>query len=113
MQGLNLAALAAQHPKECAGRARAAASPAYGPDSTAVIARGIKLVERGGQPPQIFALRRDPEERRDLAARFSPEQLQALRNIRESLLFSNPEAAAEPPPYSDELRQQLEALGYL
>ena len=90
-----------------------AESPAYGPDSQAVVLNQRKLVIRSDGVKSLFDLRDDSMERNDLAAR-RPELVTALRAVidRESRSDHAQEAAAVMK-MDEETKRQLRALGYL
>ena len=90
-----------------------AESPAYGPDSRAVIMNQRKLVSRGDGVQSAFDLRDDAQERNNLAAR-RPELVAALQTIlaRESTNAGAHEAGAAMI-MDEETKRQLRALGYV
>ncbi len=78
-------------------------APLYG-----VIHRGLKYVDL--PIPELYDLRADPREERNLAA-VEPRRLAALRGILMPLRARDQGAA--PSPESAEVRRRLESLGYL
>ncbi|MFP5287832.1 MAG: sulfatase, partial [Thermoanaerobaculia bacterium] len=89
-----------------------AESPAYGPDSKAVVWKRRKLVVRGGEE-LLFDLRQDPGENRNLAG-SQPELAAALRAILDRELAGAAAAGkSDPMRLDEETRRQLKALGYL
>lgn len=90
-----------------------AESPAYGPDSKAVIWRRRKLIVRSDGVELLFDLRRDPGERRNLAP-SQPNLASALRRILErELVGADDLEASTPMPIDEETKRELRALGYL
>jgi arylsulfatase A-like enzyme len=88
-------------------------SPAYGPDSTALVTNRHKLVVRADGPELLFALDQDPEERSNLIT-IDPGAADSLRTrLRD--LTSRLQAADEAQPLvMDEATEaQLRTLGYL
>jgi len=75
---------------------------------TGVIRDGVKLVDL--PLPELYDLRRDPREVRDLAGR-DPKQLDRLRAVLAPLRGADPGAAARPVDAAT--REGLRALGYL
>jgi arylsulfatase A-like enzyme len=61
---------------------------------------------------QLFDLREDPDEQRDLA-RARPERVRALRTIVETWVDEDPTTRSDPLDLTDEERERLKALGYL
>jgi arylsulfatase A-like enzyme len=95
----------------CQPRALAAESPAYGPDSRAVLYKGWKLVLRQSAPPALYDLAHDPGEHRNLAEE-SPRQLKILAHLLEYELGGSASLGAPALP-DPETARQLHALGYL
>jgi arylsulfatase A-like enzyme len=97
----------------CSASAVIAESPAYGPDSRAVIMNQRKLVVRSDGAQSLFDLRDDSQEHHNLAAR-RPEVVAALRTILDRESTS---AGAQEPATAmnldEETKRQLRALGYL
>ena len=90
-----------------------AESPAYGPDSRAVIWKRRKLIVRSDGVEYLFDLRRDPEERHNLAAE-RPRLVTALRLVLERELAGSADLeAAQATPLDEETKRELRALGYL
>jgi arylsulfatase A-like enzyme len=96
--------------QDCPRRSLVAESPAYGPDSAALVDWPTKLVKRGGST-RLFALDRDPGERIGLSAEEAPAsrwmETALSRSTRRTAV---PGIAAEVDP---ETLRQLRALGYL
>jgi hypothetical protein len=90
-----------------------AESPAYGPDSRAVVWRDHKLIVRSDGVELLFDLRSDPGESRNLRHEM-PQVAGALREIltRELAGASLP-GSARAEPLDEETKRQLRALGYL
>jgi arylsulfatase A-like enzyme len=111
MVGVDLRELHAPPPGEtsCASRAVAASSPAYGPDSGAVILDGWKLSWRGDRVA-LFDLLTDPEERQDLAG-SRPDLLARL--LGEKPESRHDQGSSEAMEISPELEDELRALGYI
>ena len=68
-----------------------------------------------GSGPQLYDLRDDPEESRDLAAE-NPRRIEAMIDRYRDFMAALPEATAAEEvvaPLDDESRRALEALGYL
>jgi choline-sulfatase len=113
MRGRSLAPwLARDAPQgSCTATPLIAESPAYGPDSKAVIWNGRKLVVRSQGGPLLFDLRADPGEHQNLAG--TAPRLEA--NLRAILRRELAGAAAlsqvlEP---DEKTRRELRALGYV
>lgn len=109
MQGRDLTGLL-DGSGDCPRRALVAESPAYGPDSAALVVWPMKLVRRGGVS-QLFSLDTDPGERRDVATAES-----RARQDMEALLdrLTTTRGRSGPAKEIDaETLQQLRALGYL
>ena len=105
--------LRAGEPPDCEAVPVVAESPAYGPDAKAVVWDGRKLVVRSDGVVQLFDLRTDPGETRDLAA-ADPATVRALRAIlRRELGSADGAAPSDAIEIDDETRRQLRALGYL
>ena len=113
MRGTSLTSYFAQDAGACSASAVIAESPAYGPDSRAVIMNQRKLVVRSDGAQSLFDLRDDSQEHHNLAAR-RPEVVAALRTIldRESTSAGAQEPAAAMN-LDEETKRQLRALGYL
>ncbi len=111
-QGIDLGERLAGLGSDCRPRARIAASPAYGPNSAAILLDGWKAVEAFGRPPELFDLRSDPAERHDLAS-DQRRRLAALLAIlrRAQPIDSKTQGPSGPVPA--ELTEELRALGYL
>ncbi|MEO7974953.1 MAG: sulfatase [Thermoanaerobaculia bacterium] len=109
MEGRNLSGLI-DGTEECSRRAIAAESPAYGPDSAAIVEWPLKLVRRG-EKTTLYNLADDPGERHDLSA-AQPRAVQQLEVALDRLLSARvaSDAASRVDP---ETLQQLRALGYL
>ncbi len=99
-------------PGRCAAAPLIAESPAYGPDSKAVIWNGRKLVVRGQGGPLLFDLRADPGERRNLAGSDPRLQARLWSILRRELAGAAgaPSAALE---MDEKTRRELRALGYV
>ena len=87
-------------------------SLAYGPESAAVLFRGLKLIRRGGLSPMLFDLASDPGETRDLAPRRS-----GVVSVLEKRLDAIESGSIQAPGPASELDRsllrELEALGYI
>lgn len=113
MRGISLVPLLAAGGGDCPELPQIAESPAYGPDSRAVVWRGRKLIERADGVRMLFDLRRDPAERQDLIGR-QPAAAEALAGIlARELAAAEPRPPGEPMEYDPETEAQLRALGYL
>ncbi|MCJ7753566.1 MAG: hypothetical protein MUP13_03275 [Thermoanaerobaculales bacterium] len=90
-----------------------AESPAYGPDSWAVISDGWKLIERVDGVVLLFDLNNDPSESVDLALEY-PRQVREMRDkaitIRASLVAVQP---IDPDTLDEATEEQLRVLGYV
>lgn len=90
-----------------------AESPAYGPDSWAVISEGWKLIERVDGVVLLFDLKNDPSESVDLALEY-PRQVREMRDkaitIRASLAAVQP---IDPDTLDEATEEQLRVLGYV
>jgi len=83
--------------------------------------RGYKLIrdlskDRGGRQEELYRLAEDPGEQHDVGTteRVAGGFLrQALEELRRDLRLRSREVAPEKAEISEELRQQLEALGYV
>jgi arylsulfatase A-like enzyme len=97
-----------------APRALVAEGTLYGPARSALQRWPWKLVVSEGEPPRLFDLSRDPDERRDLAAQ-EPERVAALSaELARALRDEARERGERRPAEIDEAtRAQLEGLGYL
>ncbi len=62
--------------------------------------------------PELYDLRADPAEKRDLAA-LEPERVASLDALLEARLSASPEASPPPVALSEAEREQLRSLGYL
>lgn len=109
MTGRSLTGLIDRSDK-CGRRALVAESPAYGPDSAALVLWPKKLVRRG-EHSMLFDLERDPGERQDVAS-TDPESTRALAAIlgRFEQVRHDTGPAHEIDP---ETLEQLRSLGYL
>jgi arylsulfatase A-like enzyme len=109
MSGKSLTGLT-ERSEKCGRRALVAESPAYGPDSAALVLWPMKLVRRGGQT-MLFDLERDPGERREISS-TEPEKTRALAAILDRFertrYGSGPSLEIDP-----ETLEQLRSLGYL
>ena len=115
MRGRSLAPFLRPDPRPalCEPVALVAESPAYGPDSQALIWKGRKLIVRQDGVALLYDLRRDPLERTDLSA-SQPEVVKALRLLlARELSETAPAGASESLPFDEETRRQLESLGYI
>ena len=100
-------------PGSCAAVPLIAESPAYGPDSKAVIWEDWKLIVRSQSGPLLFDLRADPGERRNLAGTAPRLQARLWAILRREL---NGAAGAAPSAVLDpdeKTRGELRALGYV
>ncbi len=111
MAGQSLGRFASEELAHCAPRALAAESPAYGPDSRAVLYQGWKLVLRKSAAPALYDLAHDPGEHRNLAGE-SPRKLAVLTRLLDHELEASAASAAPALP-DPETARQLHALGYL
>jgi arylsulfatase A-like enzyme len=90
-----------------------AESPAYGPDSAAVVWGGMKLVRRGGQPDRLYDLGADSEERTNVAA-AQPVLTGVLgRALNEFLNYGGLSGDSGEMQFEPDIRDQLRNLGYL
>jgi arylsulfatase A-like enzyme len=97
----------------CAELPALAESPAYGPDSGAVIWKGRKLISRYGRGELLFDLRNDPAERHDLAP-GQPSLAAGMRTILgRELAAAGRLRSADAAQLDEETRRELRALGYL
>jgi len=115
LRGRSLASLLRRGatPEGCVETPLIAESPAYGPDSQAVIWRGRKLVARSDGVEILFDLRADPGERRDLAG-ADPRLAAALRNLlRQGLVPAAERARSRALGLDETTKRDLRALGYL
>jgi len=90
-----------------------AESPAYGPDSQALIWNQLKLVVRNDGVVLLYDLRRDPAEKVDLSKRHVGLVASLRLMLRHELAGAVPRGKAERPELDAETRQQLESLGYI
>ena len=90
-----------------------AASPAYGPDSAAVLQGDWKYIWRSDGVELLYDLATDPGEQHDLAA-ARPDRLAALRALfehhRERYVRTG---ESQPMVYDETMEEQLRALGYV
>ena len=115
MRGRSLVPLISEGsaPDPCPASPILAESPAYGPDSRAVIWRGHKLIERQDGVTLLYDLRSDPDEQHDLAAAL-PHQVEGLRSLlNHQLTSSEPSQGGLTMELDEETREQLRSLGYL
>ena len=116
LRGRSLASLLAEssESKDCPAAVPVIAeSPAYGPDSKAVIWKGRKLIVRGKGEELLFDLRQDPGESRNLAGSH-PDLAAALRAILErELAGMTTRGKSDAMDLDEETKRQLRALGYL
>jgi arylsulfatase A-like enzyme len=95
---------------DCPDKPVIAESPAYGPDTNAVVWRRHKLIQRADGVDLLYSLRDDPQERDETG---SPRVLEGLRGV----LAAHRETAVSDPSgamtYDEDTRSQLESLGYL
>lgn len=98
--------------RRCTDRPRSASSPAYGPNSAALVSSGFKVIETLGRSPQLFDLRQDPGETRNLAS-SAPGRLQAMRSHIAPIQSIESGPGGVRPPENSELAKELRALGYL
>ncbi len=88
-------------------------SPAYGPNSTVLVAGSHKLITRSDGVELVFDLGEDPEERRNLV-KVDPETTERLRSQMSALMASMGTAPlAERLKIDEETKNQLRALGYV
>jgi arylsulfatase A-like enzyme len=66
----------------------------------------------GEMDPELYDLRRDPDEADDLAKRY-PEIVEKMKGGLESLLTGATGGIEETTPEDAQLRKDLEALGYI
>lgn len=114
IRGRSLAPLFTESPEPEACRAVpvVAESPAYGPDSKAVIWKDRKLIAVSDGSELLFDLRSDPGERRNLAG-TQPHLAAGLRTILERELAGAAGPSPETLPLDEETKRELRALGYL
>lgn len=116
MRGVSLTPMlaAGREPPACRPLPLVADSPAYGPDSRAVVWKRRKLITRIDGVELLFDLRDDPGERHDLAA-SRPETVAEMRALleRELAPISAADERREGTVYDEETERQLRALGYL
>jgi arylsulfatase A-like enzyme len=84
----------------------------HGPDRRAILRWPMKLVATAGAPPQLFDLRGDPGERRDLAA-GSPALAAALLAELDRLSASGAGGGGEAVELPPEAVEELRSLGYV
>ncbi|HEV8581913.1 MAG TPA: sulfatase [Thermoanaerobaculia bacterium] len=114
LRGRSLVPMLAKSPEadDCTAVPLIAESPAYGPDSKAVIWKGRKLIVRSQGGDFLFDLRDDPGERRNLLG--TPPHLAAgLRAILTRELAGVHGPRAEPLTLDEKTKRELRALGYL
>ena len=99
-------------PPPCNATTVIAESPAYGPDSRAVLFNQRKLIARSDGVQFLFDLRDDPKEHRNVAAQ-RPELVAALRTILDREQAGTRVRTAVAMPVDEETKRQLRALGYL
>lgn len=94
----------------CRRRALVAESPAYGPDSAALLAWPLKLVRRGDSS-RLYDLESDPRERKDIASAHAEE----TRRMEKALarLLRNRAQHGPATEIPKETLEQLRSLGYL
>ncbi|HEY7216185.1 MAG TPA: sulfatase [Thermoanaerobaculia bacterium] len=112
-RGRSLVPLLSGDAGSCAAAPLVAESPAYGPDSKAVISEGHKLIVRSRGGPLLFDLRADPGEHRNLAEtdpRLEARLRAILRRELNGAAGAAPSAALE---IDEKTRSELRALGYL
>lgn len=114
MRGRSLASFLAEGASrgDCAPLPLVAESPAYGPDSKAVIWKAHKLIVRNDGVELLFDLRDDPGEQRNLVG-ARPRVAASLRAILER--ERSGAVAAEQPEalqFDEETQRELRALGY-
>lgn len=99
--------------EKCDAAPLIAESPAYGPDSRAVMWNRRKLVVRSDGSEFLFDLRDDPGEHENLAGR-RPELAAALRAIGQAEVANTTASQpGEAMQIDEETKRQLRALGYL
>ena len=99
--------------RDCGDRALLVESPAYGPDSTAIVEGGHKLIVRADDHELLFDLVADPRERTNRLER-DPRSAQRLRELMLRMLAGSTVSAAGEPLVTDETtEEQLRALGYV
>lgn len=91
-------------------RGKAWGVPRYGP-KRAVIDGAWKYIWNEGGAEELYRILEDPGETRDVAAEH-PEVVERLRWLAASVL-AEPDRADVPVPQNEQLRQKLEALGYV
>ena len=89
-----------------------AESLAYGPESRSLVWSQRKLIERADGVTMLFDLRRDPEERHDLAA-ANPGLVERMRALLGRLRTTEQADPSEAMRLDAETERQLRALGYL
>ena len=88
-------------------------SPAYGPDSTVLVAGSHKLITRSDGIELVFDLGEDPEERRNLAT-IDPETTEGLRDQMSAMMaLMGAAPSAEKMQADEDTTEQLRALGYV
>ncbi|MEN8165629.1 MAG: sulfatase [Acidobacteriota bacterium] len=88
-------------------------SPAYGPNSTVLVAGSHKLISRSDGIELVFDLEEDPGERRNLAA-SDPDTTEELRDQMSAMMaLMGGAPSAEQLQADDETTEQLRALGYV
>ena len=88
-------------------------SPAYGPDSTALVADGLKLITRVDGVELLFDLRNDPGERRNLVD-VDQNRTDTMRAQMTELIGGLADAPEAVRLAADEkTTEQLRALGYV
>ena len=115
MQGRSLApVVTGRSDSECAKPVpEIAESPAYGPNSAAVIWKNYKLIVRQDGVELLYNLKADPEERTNLVS-SQPRAAAKLRKLlRDELARRKATGKSEKIQFDEETRKQLRSLGYI
>lgn len=115
MRGRSLAPLLRRDAPEagCTPVPLVAESPAYGPNTQAVVWKRRKLIVRHDGVELLYDLSRDPGEKDDLSVRQPEVVAQLRRLIERERAGAGPKGKSESLPFDAETRKQLESLGYI
>ena len=98
---------------DCEPLALVAESPAYGPNSKAVVWNDHKLILRQDGVKLLYDLAHDAGETTDLS-RSNPELMSQLQRVLgRELLNAKPQGDSQPLDFDAETREQLKSLGYI
>ncbi len=115
MRGRSLAPLLrrAKQDAGCTPVPLVAESPAYGPNTQAVIWKRRKLIVRHDGVELLYDLSRDPGEKDDLSVRQPAVAAQLRRLLERERAGAGRMGKSESLPFDAETRKQLESLGYI